>query len=144
MRVTSVSRWLAVAVAIAASCLLTLPMPLLAADDPDPGKKMVVVIVTYNFPGPVTLGEVKRAAARGAQRYLNLPGLLRKNYWLSEDGMRAGGIYVWESRARAEAFYTAEWKQFFTAQYGVAPEIVYLHSPVMVDNTAGRIVSDAE
>ncbi|MBK7953450.1 MAG: YdhR family protein [Candidatus Accumulibacter sp.] len=85
---------------------------------------------------------LERAAERGAQTYVNLPGLLRKNYWLSEDGMRAGGIYVWESKARAEAFYTAEWKQVVTRQYGVAPEIVYLLSPVMVDNTAGRIVTD--
>ena len=55
MRVTSLSRSLAVAIAIVASCLLTVSMPLLAADDSDLGKKMVVVIVTYNFPGPVTL-----------------------------------------------------------------------------------------
>ena len=143
MSLTRLSRSLAAATALVA-CLMTLSMPLFAADDSDRGTKMVVVIVTYSFPGPVTLAEVRRAAAKGAQRYLNLPGLLRKNYWLSEDGMRAGGIYVWESRARAEAFYTAEWKQFFTAQYGVPPEIVYLHSPVMVDNTAGRIVTDPE
>jgi len=31
-----------------------------------------------------------------------------------------------------------------TRQYGSAPEIVYLHSPVMVDNSVGRIVVDAE
>jgi len=144
MRLARLYRSLLVAMAIVGQCLLTPSMPLFAADDSDRGTKMVVVVVTYNFPGPVTLGEVRRAAAKGAQRYLNLPGLLRKNYWLSEDGMRAGGIYVWESRARAEAFYTAEWKQFFTAQYGVPPEIVYLHSPVMVDNTAGRIFTDPE
>jgi hypothetical protein len=125
-------------------CLLTRSLPSLAAEDPQRDTKMVVVIVTYSFPAPITLGEVRRAAARGAQRYRNLPGLLRKNYWLSEDGLRAGGIYVWESRARAEAFYTSEWKQFFTKQYGVPPEIVYFHSPVMVDNTAGRIVIDPE
>ena len=46
--------------------------------------------------------------------------------------------------ARAEAFYTAEWKESVTRQYGSAPEIVYLHSPVMVDNSVARIVVDAE
>ena len=83
--------------------LMVMSGPLVAADDSAPGSRMVVVIVTYKFPAPVSLGDVRRAAAKGAQRYVNLPGLLRKNYWLSEDGMRAGGIYVWESRARAEA-----------------------------------------
>jgi hypothetical protein len=101
-------------------------------------------ITTYTFPEPVAVKDVKRAAARGAQRYLNLPGLLRKNYCLSEDGLRASGVYVWESRSRAETFYNTEWKVAMTRQYGVAPEIVYLHSPVMVDNVAGRIVVDEE
>jgi hypothetical protein len=53
-------------------------------------------------------------------------------------------FYAWESGARAEAFCTAAWKQLFTAPYGVPPEIVYPHLPVMVDNTAGRIVTDPE
>jgi len=70
--------------------------------------------------------------------------MIRKNYFLSEDGLRAGGIYVWESKARAEDFYNTEWRQAVTKQYGVAPEIAYLHSPVMVDNTVGRIVTDTE
>lgn len=135
--------WAAFA-AISASVLLAFPTPASAADGAGQEAKMIVAIVTYTFPNPVTLGDVRRSAARGAPRYLNLPGLLRKNYWLSEDGMRAGGIYVWASKAQAEAFYTSEWKQSVAAQYGVPPEIVYLHSPVMVDNTAGRIVTDAE
>ena len=144
MRLRNPSHSPTMPVAIAASFFLTVPMPLFAAEDSDRSLQMVVAVVTYNLPRPATLGDVRRAASRGAPRYLNLPGLLRKNYWLSEDGKRAGGIYVWESKARAEAFHTPEWKQVVTGQYGVAPEIVYLYSPVMVDNTAGRIVTDPE
>jgi hypothetical protein len=103
-----------------------------------------LVIAIWAFRHFVTRGDVRRAAARGAPRYLNVPGLLRKNYWLGEDGMRAGGIYVWESKARAEGFYTPAWRQSVTAQDGVPPEIVHPHSPVMADNTAGRIVTNAE
>lgn len=130
--------------AVAAAALATMQSPLCADPNPDQVPKMVVAVVTYALPRAASIADVRRAAASGAHRYLNLPGLLRKNYWLSEDGMRAGGIYVWESRARAEAFYTPEWKQFVTRQYGAAPEIVYLYSPVMVDNAAGRIVTDGE
>ena len=133
--------WVVLAAAV---CILATPTLLLAADAASPKPGMVVAIVTYTFPEPVSLKDVRRAAARGAQRYLGLPGLIRKNYFLSEDGLRAGGIYVWESKARAEDFYNAEWRQTVTKQYGVAPEIAYLNSPVMVDNTAGRIVTDAE
>jgi hypothetical protein len=130
--------------ATAAMGILGTPTLLLADDAASSNPGMVVAIVTYTFPEPVSLKDVSRAAARGAQKYLNLPGLIRKNYFLSEDGLRAGGIYVWESRARAEGFYNAEWRQAVTKQYGVAPEIAYLRSPVMVDNTAGRIVTDTE
>ena len=65
--------------------------------------------------------------------------MLRKNYWLSEDGRRAGGIYVWASRADAERVYTDEWKAFVESKYGAPPSIEYLHSPVMVDNRDGTI-----
>jgi hypothetical protein len=123
---------------------LMTPALALGADNTAARPGMIVAIVTYAFSEPVSVKDVKRAAARGAQRYLNLPGLLRKNYCLSEDGLRASGVYVWESRARAEAFYDAEWRAAMTRQYGVAPEIVYLHSPVMVDSAAGRIVVDEE
>ena len=131
-------------VVIHAMCLLAVPACSLAADVPASKPGMVVAIVTYTFPEPVSLKDVKRAASRGAQRYLSLPGLLRKNYCLSEDGLQASGIYVWESKARAEGFCDAEWRQSMARQYGVAPRIVYLHSPVMVDNSAGRIVVDEE
>ena len=68
-----------------------------------------------------------------------MPGLLRKNYWLSEDGQRAGGVYVWDSREAADRIYTPEWKAFVEGKYGSPPEIEYLHSPVMVDNRDGTI-----
>jgi hypothetical protein len=68
-----------------------------------------------------------------------MAGLLRKNYFLSEDGQRAGGIYVWASRADAERVYTPEWRQFVASKYGGPPAIEYLHSPVMVDNREGTI-----
>ena len=144
MSLGRLTRSLTITMAIVALSLMATSRPLVAADGSALGSRMVVVIVTYTFPAPVSLSDVRRAAARGAERYVNLPGLMTKNYWLSEDGTRAGGVYVWESRARAEAFYTPQWKQFFTEQYGVPPEILYLHSPVMVDNNAGRIFVDPE
>jgi hypothetical protein len=144
MDLSRLGRSLTATIAIVAASVSSVSAQPIAAGDSAQANRTVVVIVTYHFPAPLSLADVRRAAAKGAQRYLNLPGLLSKHYWLSQDGMRAGGIYVWDSRARAEAFYTPEWKQFFTEQYGVPPEIVYLHSPVMVDNTAGRIVVDPE
>ncbi len=100
---------------------------------------MIVAIVTFKLPRAVSREEIASTFQSTAPRYLGMPGLLRKNYWVADDGLRAGGIYVWESRDRAEALYNAEWKAGVTAKYGAEPEIVYLDSPVMVDNTTAKI-----
>jgi len=100
---------------------------------------MIVTIVTFNLPQPATLAEITKTFQGTAPKYRGIPGLLRKNYFMSEDGRRAGGIYVWASRADAERVYTAEWRAFVEGKYGTPPSIEYLHSPVMVDNSAGTI-----
>jgi len=100
---------------------------------------MIVTIVTFQLPKPATLAGITATFQATAPKYLGMPGLLRKNYWMSEDGQRAGGIYVWDSREAADRVYTAAWKAFVADKYGAPPVIEYLHSPVMVDNDAGAI-----
>jgi len=100
---------------------------------------MIVAIVTFQLPQPRTLAEITKTFQSTAPKYRGMPGLLRKNYFMSEDRCRAGGIYVWGSRADAERLYTAEWKAFVQGKYGAPPQIEYLHSPVMVDNREDTI-----
>ena len=100
---------------------------------------MIVAIVTFHLPQATTLADITKTFQGTAPKYQGIPGLLRKNYWMSEDGRRAGGIYVWASRADADRVYTPEWKAFVAGKYGVPPDIEYLHSPVMVDNRDGTI-----
>src|SRR5271170_1516963 len=100
---------------------------------------MIVAIVTFHLAQPTTLAEITKTFQSTAPKYQGMAGLLRKNYWLSEDGRRAGGIYVWSSRADAERVYNTEWKKMVESKYGSPPDIEYLHSPVMVDNRDGNI-----
>jgi hypothetical protein len=100
---------------------------------------MIVAIVTFQLPQPTSLAEITKTFQATAPKYQGMPGLLRKNYWMSEDGRRAGGIYVWESRADAERVYTPDWRKFVEGKYGTQPVVEYLHSPVMVDNRDGSI-----
>lgn len=103
---------------------------------------MIVAIVSFKLAQRKSLDEMKQVFQSTAPKYLNLPGLLRKNYFLTEDGLRAGGIYVWESKAIAEKFYSAEWRNFVASKYGAPPEILYVDSPVMVDNQNHTIISN--
>jgi hypothetical protein len=65
-------------------------------------------------------------------------GLLRKDYINGEAG--GGGIYYWESRAAAEAWYTPELRRKMKEKFGVDPVISYYDSYVQVDNVKGEIV----
>ena len=100
---------------------------------------MIVTITTFQLAKPATLAEITKTFQSTAPKYRGVPGLIRKSYFLSEDGRRAGGIYLWESRADAERMYTAEWTKFVTEKYGTPPKVEYLHAPVTVDNRDGSI-----
>ena len=72
-----------------------------------------------------------------------MPGLVRKYYLRSEDGRSAGGVYLWETRAAAEAIYNSEWKARVKQLYGSEPKISWFDTPVVVDNQAGAITKAA-
>ena len=104
---------------------------------------MITAVVQFSLPKPVSLEEAARTFETTAPKYQNLPGLVRKYYLRSEDGTRAGGVYLWESRAAAEAVYTGEWKARVKSVYGSEPEIAFFDTPVIVDNQAGGEITKA-
>ena len=44
-----------------------------------------------------------------AHTYEGIPGLIRKYYGIAPDGGSLVGIYLWETMAAANAFYTPDW-----------------------------------
>ncbi|MGI8526940.1 MAG: monooxygenase [Pseudolabrys sp.] len=100
---------------------------------------MIIAIVTFELGKPTSLADATKMFQSTAPRYQGLAGLVRKNYLLSEDGRRAGGVYLWETRADAERVYNDEWRKVMTDKYGAPPRVEYLDSPVMVDNRQGKI-----
>lgn len=97
---------------------------------------MIVAIVRFALPTPITLEEAARTFESSAPKYQNLPGLLRKYYIRAEDGRSAGGVYLWESRAAADAVYNGEWRERVAKLYGSQPQVEFLDCPVVVDNSA--------
>lgn len=100
---------------------------------------MIIAIVNFPLPSPVSLAQATELFTGSAPKYQGVPGLVRKNYLLGENGDIGGGVYLWESREQAEQFYTPEWKAFIADRYGQAPQVTYFHSPVEVDNLNNRI-----
>ena len=100
---------------------------------------MIVAIVTFTLPKRWSVAQAAEVFRSTAPKYLGKPGLVRKHYYLSEGGDRAGGIYFWETKAAAEACYSPEWRAMVTEKYGAAPDIQYAEVPVSVDNVSHAI-----
>ena len=103
---------------------------------------MIIAITTFRLPKPITRSEAREIFLSTAPTYQGVAGLVRKHYVLSEDGSTAGGIYLWNSRAEADAMYTDNWKDFVREKYCTDPSVTYLDSPVVVDNVSKEILSD--
>lgn len=103
---------------------------------------MITTITSFRLPEPVGRDEAKRIFLSTAPTYQGVAGLHRKCYLLSDDGSTVGGVYLWESRAHAEAMYTEAWRSFVRGKYGTEPSVTYFDSPVVVDNVTGEVVAD--
>ncbi|OYU34243.1 MAG: monooxygenase [Novosphingobium sp. PASSN1] len=64
--------------------------------------------------------------------YAKVPGLVRKYFTIGDDN-KAGGIYLWSSRAAAEAWYNDAWQAGVLKRWGKPAEIHYFAVPATVD-----------
>ena len=103
---------------------------------------MIAVITTYPLPQPMTQEEARRNFLSTGPRYQGVAGLVRKYYYLSQDGMTIGGVYLWNSRAEAEAMFDESWRAVMRDRYNSDPSVVYFDCPVVVDNLTHEILSD--
>ncbi|MES2257460.1 MAG: YdhR family protein [Pseudomonadota bacterium] len=103
---------------------------------------MITAITSFQLQKPITRDEARKIFLSTAPTYQGVAGLVRKVYILSEDGKTAGGLYLWNSRADADAMYTDSWKAFVREKYGTDPSVTYFDSPVVVDNLTHEILSD--
>jgi hypothetical protein len=103
---------------------------------------MITAIATFQLPEPITLEDARKIFQSTAPKYQDVAGLVRKYYLLSQDGSTVGGVYLWNSRTEAEALYTEDWRAFVRDKYGTDPSVIYMDTPVVVDNLSNEILVD--
>jgi len=69
---------------------------------------MITAIVQFKLPPHIDLAACAAHFRSIAPGFRTVPGLIRKQFIYAEDGW-AGGVYLWQTRAAAEAFYTGPW-----------------------------------
>jgi Putative mono-oxygenase ydhR len=99
---------------------------------------MITAIVLYDLPPSIGLEECRAHFTRIAPDFLKAPGFVRKQFICRQDGHLAGGVYMWETQADAEAFYTGPWRDGIRARYGNDPKIQYFETVALTDKATGK------
>ena len=76
--------------------------------------------------------EAIKSARTSVPTFAGMPGLTRKYFLNGENG--GGGVYMWESREQADAWYTAEWADKIEQRFGARPTLTYYDNYVVLDN----------
>jgi len=79
-----------------------------------------------------------RSARISAPTYIGMPGLLCKYFLNSENG--GGGVYLWESREQADAWYSGDWADKIEQRFGARPKLTYYDNYVVVDNVSNQLL----
>ncbi|HEY2534044.1 MAG TPA: hypothetical protein VGJ20_40000 [Xanthobacteraceae bacterium] len=98
---------------------------------------MITAIVLYDLPPAIGLEECRAHFSKIAPDFMPVRGFLRKQFICSSDGRIAGGVYMWESRAAAEEFYSGPWRNGIIQRYGNAPRIQYFETVALADKATG-------
>lgn len=92
-----------------------------------------IVVVQFDLPKRTEEQAIKGATSTAPiYRGLAKQGLIRKDYLNGETG--TGGVYLWDSRQSAEAWYTEERIADLTQRFGVRPRLTWYDTHVTVDN----------
>jgi hypothetical protein len=94
---------------------------------------VIVAIVRFPLGQSMSADDVRASYEASAPTYQKLPGLLRKHYLRAEDGSVGGGVYLWETKAAAEAVYDDAWRRRLSERFGEPPTVEYFESPVTVE-----------
>jgi hypothetical protein len=97
---------------------------------------MILELVLFdNPPGLDRAAELEGARAVVAK--------WRKHFMRSEDGKQGGAVYLWKTRAAAEAAHGPEWRASVKARTGSEPTCQYFDLLILLDNDAGRVIEYA-
>jgi hypothetical protein len=67
--------------------------------------------------------------------------LIRKYHGITPDGGSLVDIYLWESVAAANAFYTPDWRAMVTKRWAGPPQRHEWETPMVVESGERRLVA---
>jgi len=101
---------------------------------------MLIVKVTFKIPKGLDLATLKGKFEETAPMYRGTKGLIRKNYICDLDKSIGGGIYCFDNRENADAWFDDDRIEWLTNRFS-KPDIEYFENPVIVDNVIEEIIT---
>jgi hypothetical protein len=96
-----------------------------------------IVIVQFDLPKRTEEQAIKGGTGTAPiYRDLATKGLIRKDYLNGDAG--TGGVYLWENRQAAEAWFTESKIAELTERFGARPRLTWYDTHVTVDNLKGE------
>lgn len=103
---------------------------------------MYTVMWTFLVSQGTSKDSLRQTIKATAHTYQGIAGLIRKYYGISDDGQTLVGIYLWESKAAANRFYTAEWVALVTKRWNAPPLRQEWETPIVVESAENRLVEE--
>ena len=102
---------------------------------------MITAIVKYTTAKSYTQQEITSMMRFGAEKmFQNMPHLHSKQFCFDIATNEGVSIYLWDSRASAEAFFNDAFMEQFQQSMGAVPTIEYYNTILTVDNRKGDIM----
>ena len=101
---------------------------------------MITVLVKFKISDDLNLKTLKEKFIETSEIYIDVEGLLRKNYIADIKNGFAGGVYTFLTIENAKTWFSEDRIKWITERYS-KPEIIYYESPVIVDNEKNKIIS---
>lgn len=102
---------------------------------------MHTVMWTFQVPAGTSKAKLVETIKATAHTYQGIPGLIRKYYGIAPNGETLVGIYLWESAAAANSFYTPDWIAMVTKRWNAPPMRQEWETPMVVESAARQLVA---
>jgi hypothetical protein len=102
---------------------------------------MITVFSKYPLREGLTREQAIEEVKETIHVYKGRKGVVRKYICLDFQKRQGYGVYLWEDRALAEAFYEMA-RPIIARQVGAEPEILFFDTPIIVDNSTGEVIID--
>ena len=102
---------------------------------------MHTVMWTFKVPADTSKAQLVETINATAHTCEGIPGLIRKYYGITPDGGSLVGIYLWDNKAAADAFYSADWVATVTKRWAAAPQRQEWETPMVVEAAERRLVA---